>query len=225
MPMSSADIIRMVTTRVNLGAVEAARRFGVRGGPLGHAGSVPGNRDQEVFLQDLQPQARPQGRPLHPGARVTAHPNVTALTPADLVWLQRLPQNPEAVSFADAAAVAQLAASISPVDNRSDSRLVQSIWRPLKAHHDGVQAHADLEAAKKPLPPVPASTVPALVDALRAELPQHTDDEVLGRAEQVLTQALTARENEHAKRLAQAEAAVAAIAAAETDRLQTNRTA
>lgn len=142
---------------------------------------------QRKFAEDYQAMPTPEVRThVHPAHTVSSAPRRPKgpLTPVELAWLNRFPApvDPAAVTFNDAQALAQMDATISPLEHPADSRLLRSVWSPVLEHHDGKSADVAMENAKRPLPDLPASTVAALADALAAEIPALTREEAVGRA-------------------------------------------
>lgn len=125
------------------------------------------------------------------------------LTPSDLVWLQRLPQNPADISFADATTLAAMAKGLAQHQpaGSSDRRLIDSIWRPVRKHYDVQVADAAVRNTEQRPPEIPSSALQALVDALRVELPpEFSDAEVVSRASETLSGALEERSVDHGMR-------------------------
>jgi len=174
---------------------------------------------QTAYLKDAQ-QQHPVGTA--PTAQTYDHPGQLAyhskprpdgaLTPTELAWLQRLPADPAHTSYDDATALGQLAANLSPMKQPTDHRLVQSYWAPVKDHHDRNQADVTLSNARAtPLPPVPDSTLPALVEAVTTEHPELTPGEATGRAKTMLAEATTKRGDARAQAIANAKDKLAAL--------------
>jgi hypothetical protein len=109
-----------------------------------------------AFLGDMaaarptEPPAPAYRHPAHDRAAMGATNAGESLTPADLVWLQRLPSDPAAVTFADATALAALHQAVSERTNPSDARLVRSIATPVLEHHDRLAAESTLAAVSLP---------------------------------------------------------------------------
>ncbi len=168
---------------------------------------------QQQWLNDMS-QVRTNGaapRYDHPGARpVRREPG--PLTPAELVWIQRLPADPAQVSYEDARVLVGLVASVGkvatpgadqfegaqPAHNdpkaAGDSRLVESIYAPIRELHDRAVANIRLEVAQQPLPAIPASTTGALAEAYMAEIPGLRQHEAWARAEEAVADARADRE-------------------------------
>ncbi|MCU1612777.1 MAG: hypothetical protein JWO98_317 [Frankiales bacterium] len=213
-PLSSQkvlDLIKAPATGVNNGRA----RFTAQSG----RGATPA---QKQFAEDMANLPAPQ-------RTSTAHPADTvrgaqavhkALSPSDLMWLQRLPQDPAQVPFQDAGTVAAMAhgLAINLPMGHSDRRLIDSVWQPIKSFHDKRAADAALGNARQPLPPIPASALPALADAVAAEVPQLNDSEVLARASELLRQALEERGAARAQAIQKAEAELAKLDASDTAR-------
>ncbi len=142
------------------------------------------------------------------------------LTPAELVWVQRVDGDPAKVSFDDAVDLALLART---VPRGGDARLVAAVWKPIKHVHDRLAAQVELRNARAPLPDVPSSAINAVAVALAREVPELTDDEVFGRASRQLADALAERERARRERIEQAEAVLAAVDTAERERTAVTR--
>jgi len=131
------------------------------------------------------------------------------LTASDLLWLQRLPGDPEAISDDDLRELAKLAMDVEP--RSADARLVDSIFGPAQRIHERRAAEAALEAAKAtsgPGPALPAGAERLLAETIASETPGLTEDEALGRAGATLADAVVRRDAAREKRTAQARAAV-----------------
>jgi len=174
---------------------------------------------QTAFLKDAQ-QQHPVGTA--PTAQTYDHPGRLAyhskprpegpLTPTELAWLQRLPTDPTHTSYDDATALGQLAAGVSKMQHPVDARLVHSYWAPVKDHHDRNEADVTLANTRAtPLPPVPASTLPALVEAVTAEHPELSAGEATGRAKAMLGEATTKRGDARAQAIADAKDTLSAL--------------
>lgn len=205
MPLTSRQILDLVTSRAGAGKAGAAMALKRQ---LNRPGKTTfGAADQRRFLQAFLDQ-RPDGAGSTTVKKTYAHPERAArqpvdmsgrggpdlksgLQPADIVWLQRLPTDPSQVTYTDAVQLAGLYNATKP--GTSDRRLAESIWRPVKQVHDLKAAEVDLEIARRPLADVPSSALGALTEALRAETTELTDDEVVGRASQLLRTALDGR--------------------------------
>lgn len=182
------------------GAVAFQRRD-MRSGMNGRIGPDSHHR----FLAEMEQTARTAPAPtasyLHPAdmarVRPASSPNSaakTGLSPADLMWIDRLPRNPEQVSHDDAVTLAGLAREVSSMTSPSDARLIQSVWEPVREVHDRRSAQADAAAAAAtPDPNVPSSTLAALADSIEAEVPGLTHAEALQRAGTALDEVLTTR--------------------------------
>jgi len=203
----------------------AAPPSGLNAGALAHlAHRERGNSTvkAEAFLKDMQ-QQRPVGTAAtaqayqHPG-RLAYHSKPRPdgpLTPTELAWLGRLPDDPTKTSFEDAAALGQLAANISRSDHPTDHRLVGSYWQPVADHHDRNQADVTLANARRtPVPPVPSSTLPALAEAVAAEHPELTAGEATNRAKAMLDEATAKRSDAREQAITDAQDKLAALAAA-----------
>lgn len=202
--LSSNKILDMVgkePTRGLAGAVAFHRRdmkngMGAQVGPTSH----------HRFLAEMEQTARtapaPTARYVHPADMArrlpASSPNSVAksgLSPADMMWIDRLPRDPEQVSHDDAVVLAGLASQVSSMTNPSDARLIESVWTPVREVHDRRSAQADAAAAAAtPTPSVPSSTLAALADSIVAEVPGLTHPEALQRAGAALDQVLTKRQ-------------------------------
>jgi len=210
--LSSTEIVKAVTSTPSGGSA-GSLAF------LAHREKGKATVKGTAFLKDAQRQ-RPVGTAptaqtyQHPGSlayRTKPRPD-GALTPTELAWLQRLPADPAHTPYDDATALGQLAANLSPMKQPTDHRLVQSYWAPVKDHHDRNQADVTLSNARAtPLPPVPDSTLPALVEAVTTEHPELTPGEATGRAKAMLDQATTKRGDARAQAIEDAKATLAAL--------------
>ncbi len=157
------------------------------------------------------PKARPAGKPSD------------GLTPSDLAWINRLPADPAAVPFDDAVALAGLASGLSTFKNPSDVRLVQSVWAPVRELHDANAARVALAAAQTPVPNVPSSALSALTDSIAAEVPNLQPAEAVGRAGNLLREALDKRATVRQQKVDDARAAIARAQEAAAARTATTR--
>lgn len=202
------DMIKAPHTGVNVGRATFAARQ-ARTGPRSH----------QQFAEDMANLPTPHTASVaHPEDAVRgAARNTKALAPADLAWLDRLPRDPSAVPFTDATALAGMAQGIATAQpaGASDRRLIDAVWQPVKAHHDRRVADAAMANARQPLPPIPPSALPALSDAVAAEVPQLRDDEVLARAQDLLRTALEERGAARQQAIRDAEDQLMRIAAAD----------
>lgn len=182
----------------------------------------------EQLLRDLQAA--------HPGvtnaktALTYQHPETAArgadlrrgggpLSPVETAWLTRLPTDPSTVPHADATALAALAKSVSPIDHPMDARLVDSVWQPVKEHHDRNAADVALSNARALKPnPVPSSVLPAMAEAVKAENDQLSDGEAISRADALIAAAVRKRVDEHDAGMATAHDTIASIDAARAER-------
>ncbi len=109
---------------------------------------------------------------------------------ADIMWLGRLPADPAQVSAADAKRLAEL--SLAVVPGSSDQVLLDSVFKPVRAHHERKAAAIEVENARRRLNPVEAtpgrqSGIAALAEqalavAIRDQEPALHDDEARSRA-------------------------------------------
>jgi len=210
--LSSTEIVKAVTS-TRSGGSAGSLAF------LARREKGKGTVKQTAFLKDMQ-QQRPVGTAPtaesynHPGRlayRTKPRPD-GALTPTELAWLGRLPDDPTKTSFDDAAALGQLAANISRMEHPTDHRLVQSYWQPVADHHDAAEAEVALSNARSTsLPTPPSSTMPALVEAVTAEHAELTPGEATGRAKAMLEEATTKRGDARAQAIANAKDKLAAL--------------
>lgn len=190
--LSSANITNMIATpatAMNQGKAAFHRQQGKR----------PGNMHtpkQNAFLHDFKNLPIPQRREYaHPERMPTgAKRGDTPLSPVELAWLQRLPQDPTQVPFRDAQTLAGLSQAIRPSTNPADARFVASVWEPVKDIHDRAESAVRAENAAQPLPPIPSSALGALADAIMHETPDLTPGEALARASAVISEAQTTRQ-------------------------------
>lgn len=136
---------------------------------------------------------------------------VESLTPSDMLWLQRLPQDPAKVPFDDAVRLSQLARTITATANPSDHNLLQSIWAPVKEQYDRRRAEAQLYNADLRLPSLPNEAHAALGELIQAESDQLTPVEAFNRANSMFADALAARDREAERMKAEAQAFLSRI--------------
>ena len=140
------------------------------------------------------------------------------LTSVELMWLQRLPLNPQDVTHDDAQRLAGLAGSISRMKSPASYQLVESVWRPVRELHDQHLAAQRLEMAKHGIPALPESVRGALAEAIHEEHPDWPRGAAYERAGELLAERQGMREREHAVKVRTAEARVQEIEAAASDR-------
>lgn len=213
----------MLTSKQILTLIEG-RQVGIRG----HAMALKRVLDRERFtaLSDqkklldayAQRERTPTETYAHPETRAKSMPldhsrqgdqRTAKLEPADIAWLQRLPSDPRAVTYADAVQLATFARNIP--GRTADRRLLDAVWLPVKQIHDLRAAEADLANARQQLPEVPSSALGALAEAVRSETTELTDDEALSRASTLLRDTLDRRSAERDARIAVAEAQIASL--------------
>jgi hypothetical protein len=144
------------------------------------------------------------------------------LSPVELAWLQRLPLDPAAVTFDDAAQLAALANSVSQTKTPASYRLVESVWRPVKQLHDERVAKARVEHAREPLTELPDVTLDAIVDALEEEYPGVSRDALRYDAQQIVVDFTDQRDRANERAIERADQHLADVAA---DISRTNETA
>lgn len=193
------------------GAIAAARRFGATPSPNGPAQL---SIEERRFIDDIE--ARQVSRRVtysHPADAVRGLPpnTKTVLGPTDLAWLERLPADPAQITFQDATELAQLAANISKFDDRSDARLIEAIYAPVRDIHDRRAAETALQAAQQPLPPTPSSAVGALAAAIGRETSGLTATEIINRASDILLEDRKKREAAREYEIDRARAAIRAL--------------
>lgn len=194
------DLTVSPSTGLNRGKALAVRRSAT----TGMGGFEPWATENVVALLDTlaaRPVDVPAGGYAHPLDMSTPSGRVLArqrlgqqgggLSAADVAWIQRLPVEPDEVSFDDAVELAKLAASVDT--DSPDRRLVDSVWLPVKRVHDRRRAEADLAAAQRPVPALPAEAAPAVTDLIRLEVPALSPLESAQRARDQLEEARQAR--------------------------------
>ena len=127
------------------------------------------------------------------------------LSPVELMWLQRLSLDPTKVSFPDAARLAALAQSISPMQAPASARLIDSIWGPVKAVHDRRIAEEQRANAAEPLTRIPSVAIGAIAELLEQQNAGLDDLAIASKAREVIASVSTQREDRHSKALARAD--------------------
>lgn len=140
------------------------------------------------------------------------------LTPAELLWLQRLPLDPAEVTHDDAARLAALNNSLDASKSPSSKHLVASIWTPVKEIHDARLAQQQLQLLKAGPHPLPESAHGALIEALQQEHQDWPAEGLSGEARRRLTDALDARARAHAGEIAIAQDTIDQVEASRTQR-------
>jgi len=128
----------------------------------------------------------------HPAAGHIPSRDRVPLSPVELAWLNRLPQDPTQISWDDARTLASMANSLSSPKLSADRRLVDSVWNPVREIHDHAAAEVQLRNAERPLPMLP-DALGALADAVAMENPQLEPQDAIGRASRLLDQAAETR--------------------------------
>ena len=134
------------------------------------------------------------------------------LSPAELMWLQRLSLDPTKVSFPDAARLAALAQSVSRVQAPGSARLIDSIWLPVKEVHDRRVAEAQRAQAATPLTRIPSTALGAIAELIEQQNEGLDDLAIASRAREVMSTVSTQREDRHSKALASADRALKELA-------------
>jgi len=212
------DFVRKTRwTRATQGEVEARKRA------LRAVAAYSPRRERFLAECDAVPPSS-RGTYVHPAGTATSvnyrrENGQEELTPAELVWLQRLPLDPQEVTHEDAARLAGMQSTLSPMKAPSSYQLVSSVWQPVKELHDLREAQQNLEVLQPGLPPVPESASSALAEALQEEHPDWPASAVAAHAEELLAEAADVRARDHARDLHRAESAVQQLAAAAADRV------
>jgi hypothetical protein len=133
----------------------------------------------------------------------------TPLTPSDIAWLSALPADPADVSYEDAQALARLDGDFGPA-GAADARLVRSKLDPIRRFHDAKAAHVALANLEQtPAPNVNRDeAVGLLMTALRNEVPELTEPELMLRAGTQLDEVLKTAANTRQRDLERAHAEV-----------------
>lgn len=178
--------------------------------PTGRSNLTPAQAKfvQEVTKSDakLTPIApHPEDRAALDGYRRKPGEELTAV---ELAWLQRLPLEPEKVTFDDAVQLAALDHSIREATNPASARLIRSIWEPVKDLHDIARAEAKLRRAKAEPNAIPSSAFDALVDALKSEYPDASEAMLEAEAREILGRLRIKRADDRAREIERATSAL-----------------
>lgn len=213
------DIIAAPPTAMNMGKV---RFLADREKKRSFSSST---RAQRAFIEAAQrtPVADPVGTYRHPAAQPLPMRDNVPLSPVELAWLQRLPADPTQVSFDDAQALAAMDKAINPLQHPADSRLVRSVWAPVRDMHDANANEVQIRAARRPLPPMPHETLSALADAFLHENSQLNPQEALTRANAAIQDAAARRQGNRDAGIVAAQDGQAALVAAAKDRTTVTR--
>lgn len=189
--------------------------------PMGRTGLTSA---QQAFLDaaDRVPQ-RQTAQYNHPGA--TAVVTVQSrgdgpLSPSELAWIDRLPNDPAQVPFTDAQRLLALANAVKRPD---DQALMRSVAAPVQEYHDVNQAQTELANASAPLAGAPHETLGALADSIAATNQDLEPDEAVGRASRLLRDNGERRVREHAAALLAAQHQLQAVQAAAAHRVAVTR--
>jgi hypothetical protein len=127
------------------------------------------------------------------------------LSPADIAWLDRLPEDPTEVSVEDLRIVAAMAGRAA---SDGDRRLLETILGPVRAHHDRLERRSQLEdtIAKASWPhqrnkDVEQLAISVLGERLRQETPELTEAEAEARARQALRERWDRAEGQRQEKL------------------------
>jgi hypothetical protein len=202
--LTPSEVIELITAPANgagrgkaLFLAQREKRVSVR--------STPAQRQFIAAVMDRQPQDVTTYQ--HPANAARLIRDGGPLTPAELMWLQRLPTDPAEVSFDDAVTLASIAKSLSPMDDAADLRVLNQVWLPVKEIHDANAARAELANAQR-----------AMADALAAEHPDYPPNATVALANEALNDAITRRRAQHEAALADARATLDRVAEAKTRR-------
>ncbi|MPY92954.1 MAG: hypothetical protein GEV08_07765 [Acidimicrobiia bacterium] len=151
----------------------------------------------------------PWARSATTAAVIRGSQETKALEPSDILWISRLPTEPDKVADADVERLAALALA-TPVRS-SDRHLVDSVLAPVRAHHERRAAEADLSNAKRYARPVDASTsitnhaASALSQIIKADEPNLYADEAGVRALRQINEVVEQDASARVARVEQAE--------------------
>ena len=226
MTLSSHEILKLAFTSGpgTTGQVVAMRRKadGYFTPPIGRKSTI-----QSVELKKLFAEVSSRGDVAresyqHPATRISGSARErtggAGLGPSEIAWLQRVPTNPQDVSFVDAVELAKLSATIDRLKHPADARLIDQAWKPVKEFHDRNAAQVALRNAEQPLPAIPTSAYGALAEAILKENDQLRPEEALGRADDALAEAHAARVTERARAIDAAQTALMRVDAAQHER-------
>lgn len=201
--------------------IDAARKYGKPGTAGGNTHLV-----RQVGRSDMHGNAGPAQRAFardiaaapvteldsyaHPGVRQPGEPALAGmskgpLTQSEELWLNQLSGDPGALTHTEARTVLAMESRHLPPDQ---ARWLATIAGPLRAHHDRAAAGAVLKNAMQPNAPLPASTIPALAEALVNETPGLSPGDAIAHASEVLNGVTAQRDTERAAAINDAQAAV-----------------
>lgn len=216
--LPSEHIVDLLGARADDLIVAAARQWAQAGRmPKSSKTSLMTER-QRAFMREIYGRHEEQKHrraPVHPGSAgrrfsTARNRKPGPLTEVELMWLNRLPSDPTQVTFDDAAQLATIADSISRDGKHPDhAMLIESVWGPIREHHDALVARHEVERLEASPPRVPDSTLGALSDSLREEVPELSVNESETRARDLLAQAEPRIVANHHRALEQARARVA----------------
>lgn len=229
------EVISFEPTGANIGVVQymirsmRAAASGISYGPQSRQirSSDPATPVVTAWLQGVL-EAMQQGAT---GGGVFRHPRDMAhrkrqprrtgdleLTPVELAWLQRLPADPEQVSFDDAVELAAMTFVDRGIGSPS-TRLLNSHWLPVEAVFDRREAEYRLQEARRPLHLIP-NPVPAVAAVIALEVDGVlTGSEIQARADRLVAAAMADRRERHQQRLDEANIAVQQVDVREAHRL------
>jgi len=225
--LTSSDITRLVDTigkPGSRGLIESLKRN--NRGSMGGTNLTSSQRTLLTQVANVPASGKPTPAYSHPARQphlAGAQTRTGPLTPAEVTFLDRLPRDPSEVSYADATEVFRLLATADPAEHRSDLPLLRSIADPLREHHDGNAAQADLVRAQQPLHDIPASALSALADAIGAEYDQLQPTEVIARANTMLSDIGSQRVAKRFAAINAAETRISEVTAAQTARTAVTR--
>lgn len=216
-PLSAEEVLDLagadLTTNAGVGRVIARARF-----------DTPPNSDERRLAQALveaapkpsEEEKREAQRladttsaagPRNPAAVVDAPDSVerVPLSPADLAWIDRLPEKPTDISPEDLRTLTGLAGrAASP----GDRRLLETVLTPIREHHNRQERREHLQHVVARASKVPQRdrhlenrAISLLADRLRKETPELTEGEAEGRARQELRERWDSAERQRQEKL------------------------
>lgn len=213
--LNSKQIIDLITTPVGpvkVTSLLAAHRRRLASAGLGGRHELT-PEEQLKYIQALSEhlQSFAPVQYLHPAEGHVPYTTGETLTQADTVWLGRLSDDPERVSWDDAAQLAAFARSVKA--RTSDRRLLDAVYRPVKAFHDLRLAEAQLQNAERAVTAGAPSPVAALAEAIGAETPELTRIEAASRADAIVRKVYAEVEASRDRNIAAAQERLAAVKA------------
>jgi hypothetical protein len=216
-PLSSEELLDLagadLTTSAGRGTVIARARFDTPPNSperrLAEALSAAAPERTEEERRELQRRldSTSVAGPRNPAAVVEAPESVqrVPLSPADIAWLDRLPEDPIEISPEDLRTITAMAGRAA---SDGDRRLLETILGPVRAHHDRLERRSRLQdtitkasRSHQRSKDVEDLAVSVLAERLHQETPELSGAEAESRARQALRERWDRAEHQRQEKL------------------------